>query len=367
MTQSPEFLDEQIDIEEIYENEDVPFRYTITNYGADYDVEGLVRRIERGDIYIPDFQRVYVWDIKRASKFIESLLLGLPIPGIFLSREEDTQKFIVIDGQQRLRTLLYFYKGWFGDAADDKKSVEFKLQGVHKAFEGLTYSRLSEEDRRRLDNALIHATIVRQDEPEPNAENSSIYFIFERLNTGGVALKPQDIRSAIYHGSLNNLLHQLNMENEDWQRLFGKPDKQRRDEELILRFFALYFWFEQYEEPMKGFLNSYMAWNRGLDKQSASKLTTTFNQTVSTVLHCLGEKAFKPKRAINAAIFDAIMVGVARRLEQGEIQNCLLLRERYNDLLNDTAFQQDVGSGTANREKVQRRIELATQAFADVE
>lgn len=89
----------------------VPFRYSITSYGADYPVDALIKRIQAGDVFIPSFQRAYVWDAKRASRFIESLLLGLPVPGIFLSREEDTDRLLVIDGQQRLRTLQYFYRG----------------------------------------------------------------------------------------------------------------------------------------------------------------------------------------------------------------------------------------------------------------
>src|SRR3989304_6490807 len=86
----------------------VPFKYSITSYGADFDVDGLVKRIDRDDIFVPPFQRGYVWNINQASRFIESLLLGLPVPGIFLSKDDD-RKLLVIDGQQRLVTLARFY------------------------------------------------------------------------------------------------------------------------------------------------------------------------------------------------------------------------------------------------------------------
>src|SRR5258708_20925159 len=88
-------------------------RYDITSFGADYDVEGLVRRLQRGDIWIPDFQRGYVWTQLMASRFIESLLLGLPVPGVFFARETETNRLMVIDGQQRLKTLQFFYEGYF--------------------------------------------------------------------------------------------------------------------------------------------------------------------------------------------------------------------------------------------------------------
>src|SRR6476661_7447962 len=88
-------------------------RYDITSYGSDPDVEGLVRRLKREEVFIPDFQRDYVWKLPEASRFIESLLLGLPVPGIFLAREPETNKLLVIDGQQRLKSLEFFYSGHF--------------------------------------------------------------------------------------------------------------------------------------------------------------------------------------------------------------------------------------------------------------
>ena len=84
-----------------------------SSYGADYPVDGLVKRINAEDIYIPEFQRGYVWSLNQASRFIESLLLGLPVPGIFVAKDEETKKLLVIDGQQRLKSLQFFYNGMF--------------------------------------------------------------------------------------------------------------------------------------------------------------------------------------------------------------------------------------------------------------
>ena len=157
-------------------DEEITLKYSITSYGADYTIDSLVRRIDDGSIYIPPFQRGYVWKPKTGEKFIESLLLGLPVPGIFLSKEDKTNKLIVIDGQQRLITLQSFYRGKFPNNTD------FILKEVHQSLRGLTYKTLTEEDRRELDDSILHATIVRQD--KPNDGQSSIYMIFERLNTG---------------------------------------------------------------------------------------------------------------------------------------------------------------------------------------
>ncbi|MCG8349494.1 MAG: DUF262 domain-containing protein, partial [Chloroflexales bacterium] len=187
-------LEEEQQIEDPRDDDQpIPFRYSISSYGADYDVDGLVRRLKRGDVVVPDFQRQYVWTLTRASRFIESLLLGLPVPGIFLAVDPDTQQLLVIDGQQRLRSLEYFYEGIF------RNEREFTLKGVQPEFEGKTYETLSPEDRRRLDNSIIHATVIKQEDPKEE-DSSSIYYIFERLNTGGMSLQPQEIRASIFQG-----------------------------------------------------------------------------------------------------------------------------------------------------------------------
>jgi len=206
----------------------VPLKYDITSYGADFLVDGLVRRLRAQDIFVPHFQRKYVWSHRQASRFIESLLLGLPVPGIFLSKDFDTEKLFVIDGQQRLTTLRYFYDGIF-----EATGREFSIRGVQEQYEGMTYRTLREEDRRRLDDSIIHATIVRQDTPPE--DDSSIYYIFERINTGGTPLSPQEIRASVYHGPFIDLLKELNS-NEHWRDIFGPIHKRMKDQELILRF-----------------------------------------------------------------------------------------------------------------------------------
>jgi uncharacterized protein with ParB-like and HNH nuclease domain len=183
------------------EQEIMTFRYAITSYGADYPVDSLVQRLEREVVFVPSFQRKFVWSLKQASRFIESLLLSLPVPGVFLAKDEPSAKLFIIDGQQRLRSIQYFYNGLF-------RGKEFALHGVQKQFEGKTYKTLEIEDQLRLNDSIIHATIIRQD--EPSDDQSSVYLIFERLNTGGTLLHPQEIRACIFHGPFNDLLFELN-------------------------------------------------------------------------------------------------------------------------------------------------------------
>ena len=341
--------DDSVDVEQ----------YWISGYGADFDVEGLVRRLCRGDIEIPEFQRTYVWNRNRASRFIESLLIGLPVPGIFLYRAKGAQTLRVIDGQQRLQSLKYFYNGKFADTGR-----EFSLQGlgVKSRFNGLTYEGLPPEDKRRLNDSIIHASIIQQNAPDD--DGSSQFALFERLNTTSTPLSPQEIRAAIYGGALNDLLLELNACME-WRALVGKPNLRKRDQELILRFFALYHDLADYKRNMKSFLNEYMNENQHLHGRSIDELRTLFRSTVKTILEKLDVGAFRPDRAVNAALTDALLVAIARRLERGPI--AASIRNEYKALMKDEEFVDSISAGTSQLNNVLTRIKLATEAFAGVE
>ncbi|MEK7793347.1 MAG: DUF262 domain-containing protein [Candidatus Hydrogenedentota bacterium] len=331
-------------------------QYSISSYGADYPVDMLVDRLRSGSIEIPDFQRSFVWTPAEASRFIESLLLGLPVPGIFLYKEPDTQKLLVIDGQQRLRTLWFFY--------DEKMNgTLFKLRGVKEAFDGLTYKTLSESDRLKLDNSILHATIVQQDDPKNDA--SSIYLVFERLNTGGTTLSPQEIRRCVYHGEFASLLEDLNKAPE-WRCVFGPINKRGKDQELILRFFALFYSLDTYRRPMKIFLNKFMEENKRLNRYSQEVLSTLFFGTVLSVSNGLGKKAFRPEKTLNAAVADSVLVAIARRLKHGPIDRSSFLTE-YGSLMQNSDYLSCCQSATTDEENVKRRIVLATEYMGKVQ
>jgi uncharacterized protein with ParB-like and HNH nuclease domain len=336
--------------------ETIPVRYDITSYGADFLVDGLVKRLNEGDIFIPSFQRNFIWTITDSSRFIESLLLGLPVPGIFLSKAAEN-KYLVVDGQQRLQTLRAFYKGVF-------RGKEFKLQNVDPAFANRTYAELGESDRRKLDNSVIHATIVQQN--EPSDDDSSIYNIFERLNAGGRRLYPQEIRASIFHGPFNDLLNELN-EDSAWRALYGQKSERLKDVELILRFLALYFDLNSYAKPMKTFLSRFMKANEELQKYSARECADRFLPTINAIASFLGDRAFKPTKAFNAAVFDCVAVGLAVRLDHGPIVSGEQLNAAYDRLLKTPDFIQAYSRATSNTDSVQTRMKLAKEAFLTVE
>jgi hypothetical protein len=340
-----------------------PTRYEITSFGADFDVSGLVKRLHKGDIFIPTFQRDYVWKLPEASKFIESILLGLPVPGVFLARDPETNKLLVIDGQQRLKTLQYFIDGFFNPKPTDKNRRIFKLTKVSPRFNGSTYQTLQERDRIQLDDYVLHATVVKQE--SPSADDTSIYHVFERLNTGGQKLKPQEIREAIYHGSLMSLVDELN-EDLNWRAVYGKPSPRLKDSELILRFLALYFNAPTYSRPLYEFLNQFTLAHRNPPAEFLAKCQAKFTECISIAVKSLGDKAFKPEGSLNAAVLDSVMVGIAHRLDRGQITNLQALRTAYEQLLLDDLYRTGIERGSADETKVAGRIGRATELFSTV-
>lgn len=340
-----------------------PIQYDISSYGVDYDVEGLVKRLDRNDVLIPQFQRNFVWTQQEASRFIESLLLGLPVPGVFMAKERDSNRLLVIDGQQRLKTLQFYYSGYFNPHEDDENRKVFKLIKVHPTFEGLTIDGLEPEDRVRLNDSIIHATVIKQESPAN--DDTSIYHVFDRLNSYGRRLTPQEIRTSLDHGPFIDLIKGLN-EHAAWRRVYGKKNARLKDQELILRFLALYFDAPHYVAPMNEFLNRFSSTHRRADQDFLSRCKAIFTSTIDIVWDSLGEKAFRPVRAINAAVFDSVTVGLARRLADGPIADQKHVRTTYDDLLRDAQYLELVSRATANERNLEMRLKLATEKFARV-
>jgi len=355
--------------EDINETEEVaPLHSSVTSYGADFPVDSLVNRLNNNDIVVPSFypelgdpdagivgfQRDYVWSKSQADRFVESLLLGFPVPGIFLVQGTDGV-YLVLDGQQRLKTLQAFYRGSLRDRT-------FRLQSVQEQFKGKTYDTLDIDSRRQLDNSIIHATIVKPD--DPSGDQSGIYHVFERLNTGGTLLQPQEIRVALYHGDLITLIRELN-ENEDWRTLVGAVSRRLKDQELILRFFAMRSPERTYEAPMKEFLNQYAEWNRQLNHETGEVLKDHFTSTVAKINGVLGASAFRPARAVNAAVVDSLMTAIDAGNSENRLKDDDALRSGFERLMADDEYRSAIEKATAREENVAIRKERAVSYLLD--
>jgi hypothetical protein len=361
--------DDDIAIQDVDpETEVVSTSYEITSYGADYDVDGLVRRMRKGDIVVPSFdpefvgtgevrafQRSFVWRQTQMSRFVESLLLGLPVPGIFLVRDRDN-RLLVLDGQQRLRTLDMFYSGTIGER-------KFRLTNVQEPWSGLTYEQLEPEDRRRLDDSIIHATVLRQ-ETAAGSQNA-IYSIYERLNTGGSPLQPQEIRIALFAGRFLNGLTALNAD-EHWRNLYGPISPRYRDHELILRVLALHGSGDEYVRPLKTFLNDYLARNQDQDVGPDSDLGSLFLRAIEFINGALGKPAFRPERAVNAAYVDSVTVGVMQRMLTNPSPEAKKFVAAFKRLTKMQEFRLATLYNTSSEEAVEARLRLARETFAEI-
>lgn len=334
--------------------ESSPASYEIVTYPADYTLEGLVTKYERKQLLVPGFQRNYIWSIRQASRLIESFLLGLPVPAIFLFAQSDNTQ-IVVDGQQRLLSIYSYFTGHFPPAGSTKRQ-EFALAGLN---ESSPYANKTYEDLRdvggaaynRLNDSVLRAFVIKQLNPK---DNTSMFHIFERLNTGSTQLVGQEIRNVVYQGPFNDLLHDLNG-NEDWRAIFGNTQKNKRmrDVELILRFLALLNASDRYERPMKDFLNEFMCEQRGAVHSRIGIHRNTFQDTMAAIRHHLGDKPFHLRAGINAAAFDSVSVAFGRNLNHIPAD----IGARYTRLKNDGDFL--FSSGTTDNRNVRARLRLA--------
>ncbi|TCJ12896.1 DUF262 domain-containing protein [Parasulfuritortus cantonensis] len=337
--------------------ESAPPSYQISTYPADFTLEVLHQKWKTDEILIPDFQRRFVWKQVQASKLIESFLVGLPVPAVFLYSERKSQKYFVIDGQQRLKSIFYYFEGYFGPETQGARKV-FRLTGLSpdSIFNGKTYEDLRDEDKRRLKNSVLRAFVVQQLDP---ADDTSMYHIFERLNTGGTLLTNQEIRNCVYHGGFIGLLNEINA-NSIWRTILGKdtPDTRRKDIELIVRFFAMRD-ISVYKKPMKDWLSKFMKKNRDAPKEALDASRDLFNRTCAQVVASLGEKPFHVRSGLNAAVFDAVMTAFSNNLDAIPVN----IADRYTTLIKDPDFDRDTRTSTTDVDTVNGRIKKAEEVL----
>lgn len=291
-------------------------------------------------------------------RFIESLLLEYPIPGIILVQQID-KRYLVLDGQQRLNTLEEFYRGMH-------REREFSLLNVADKFKELRYETLPPELRRTLDNTFIQATIVKTDGSTGSLD--AIYQVFERLNSGGTQLTPHEIRVALYAGNFVALLGRLNDEPA-WRKLYGNKSPRLRDQELVLRILALYVSATTYRRPLKTFLNDFIGEYRDTVRFPVESIVQRFETAARLLEAGSGRRALRwaGNRAVNAALTEAVFVGLMRRLDLGddepspEAVTAAVKRLQGNERLANA-----VTRATADEESVRTRLAITTREFASI-
>ena len=341
-------VDEEVNDDEAY----VP--YDITAYPSDLTLSGIHTMWHARDIVIPEFQRNFVWSIQQSSLLIESFLMGLPVPQMFLY-VDDENRSLVIDGLQRITSIVYFMDGYFGDESIQGKKQVFRLSGLSQKspFAKKTFSELSDSDQRKLKGSVLRAINIRQ--MNPRGEKTSIYHIFERLNTGGTPLKPQEIRNCVFRGGLVDVLRKAN-QDENWRKLLGKGtfDRHQKDVELVLRVFALAYGLNKYEKPMKEFLNKAMLENQNGKTREATNFSSAFHEACALAVKHFGEKPFHIRGGrLNVSALDSVlatMISNRHKLRKN-------LNEKYAELLKDKKFDEATFYGTSDVSVVKDRFE----------
>lgn len=362
-----EIIKEELD--DLYSNDDI---YNINSWGADLSFRELITMYEEDELLKPELQRNYVWDKVEASRFIDSILLGLPVPSIFLANTSNDCK-LIIDGYQRIMTVYDYVTGiWSKDEKIFKLSNSEK---VNERWRGKAFKELSSAEQRRIRSTTIHAIIFEQSKPKDN--DTSLYQIFERINTGGRALNAQEIRNCVYQGRLNTLLIELN-KAESWRDLFGASvDPRMRDSEFILRYFALRT--DEIKNHKKGnlslkkHLNEFMGNAQNNTDGFINNSSDLFKKTIDFIHENIGENAFfnivsndpqRIRKRFYPTIFDSVAVATSIALERlGDKIPSVNLEEKRLKLLQDEDFKKYITQGTMQIENIHGRIKMVLESF----
>lgn len=349
--------------EDFYSDDDL---FEISSWGADLSFRELISRYDDNELVKPELQRNYVWDKAEASRFIDSILLGLPVPSIFLAKTND-EKLLIIDGYQRLMTVRDFVKGIF-----TKDSSVFKLSKsdkIHERWKGKAFLELQPEEQRKIRNTTIHAIVFMQKSPVEG--DTSLFQVFERINSGGRSLLPQEIRNCVYQGPFNSLLFELNSDST-WRKLWGKeePDSRMRDMECILRFFAIAELADQDPDTvparvsLKKYLNQYMGLNNRIE--FCEVFRRRFLSAIRYIYEHLGHDAFhnlspsNPERvvpAFSATVFDSVMIAVDVGLRNNIAHDHgKALAARRKKALQDKNLQNYLSFETMRTQTIRNRV-----------
>lgn len=349
--------------------------FNIKPWGADLSFRELIARYDHDELVKPELQRNYVWDRREASRFIDSLLLGLPVPSIFLAQTK-AEKLLIIDGYQRIMTVRDFVRGVF--SRDEKAFALSRTEKINSRWRGKHFSELTDAEQRRIRNTTIHAIIFAQ-QKEPQSDDTSLFQVFERINTSGRTLTAQEIRNCVAQGAFNKLLFQLN-DLRTWRTLFGssEPDPRMRDMEFILRFFALSTpSFEHSAKErlsLRQHLDLFMKNHAEINATAREEMASRFTSMVDRAHEMLGPSAFqntlhsktaKTGPKFSPTIFDSIAIAIDRSLKDNlEAPNNA--QDRKTALLGDQEYRSVIAQETMRKSSITKRIEKACHYLFDM-
>jgi hypothetical protein len=340
--------------------DEVPLRdRRVVTKPYDLVVLSMIEQIKNGTIFLqplsdrPSYQRRYVWTDKLASRLIESIILNVPIPPIFLSQNEEFE-FDVIDGQQRIYSIFRFYDN------------QFPLRDLEVATElnGLRFFELPQKTRRQIETHTVRCVYV------TNESHPDIKFeVFQRLNTNTAPLNAQELRNCIFRGPLNSLLKEC-AASENWLKIVGKrqPDKRMRDEEVVLRYFSFFIHgVKSYRTPLKQWLNDTAEAGKRYSEKRTDQLRASWDSSLQkSLIWFEPDDCFRRtgSRTINKALFDLVMASAG----QVDVERAAAIRtefrKRYREVVKDPEFEDLISRAVDHTKRTKRRFEIWQQKFA---
>jgi len=323
----------------------------------------LYRMHEQGILEVqPEFQRDVVWKGADQSRFIDSLVKQLPIPSMCFALDHQAQRWMVIDGLQRISTIIRFLQGgdWKLSALED---IEPEISGKSVAAMKTKTDPLHHYYT-RVENLSVPITVLRCNFSK-KTHMEYLFTIFHRLNTGGVKLNNQEIRNCIYGGSLNQLLRDCD-QFQPWRKLNRMQPKQNyrfAKREIILRFFAFEERGDNYNGQLARFLNEYMHDYQNAGPGFIAAKNHLFKETVSLIM----DKIFNsvPPAKISLTVMEALLVGVARNLEYLRLESADKVFAMYESLVAHTEFSEaSLKEGLSKKPRVLARLLAARQSFS---
>lgn len=347
-------------------------------WGTDWTAETINSQLVKNNIDLfPKFQRRDAWSNKEKSRFIESLILGLPIPQIILAEKSDKKgKYIVIDGKQRLLTIRRFF-------SNDDDFVPLKLSGLEILTElnGKTFSKLKEnfdyeEVMSQIENQPVRTVVIK------NWKNESFLFtVFLRLNTGSKKLSPQELRQALHPGPFIDFADDFSINSEEIKIMLNlkKPDYRMRDVEIVIRYFANKLFLSSYDGNLKrSFDKTVNTLNEEWDlrKDEIEDEANQLNEAIKFTIELFGDKkvAFskwtgeKFQGNFNRAIFDIMVYyfSVPELRVEAKLKSQEIITRFKNLSIDDIEFQSSFEHTTKSMFNTFKRITTWGENLAEI-
>ena len=310
----------------------------------------------------PHFQRQIVWNPPTQTRFIDSLVKQLPIPSMCFGFDYRKQKWQVIDGLQRMWSIIRFLKGdeWRLSRLED---IDPNLSGQYVPEFLAGKSRLRQYYS-RIENLSLPITVIRCDYSK-SSHMEYLFTIFHRLNSGASRLNNQEIRNCIYSGTFNNFLRDLD-EDQTWLKINGRSLENQdryRGQEQILRFFAFHDNYPEYRGRLAAFLNRYMREHREPSKEFMQIKRDTFLRTIKLA----GDSIFdgNPGERRSISVLEATLVGISLNLEYIEGLPKRKVRQMYDELLNSEEFAEErLRDALSSTRRVHERMSASINVFS---